>query len=372
MPYSTESQVLEAAGLTSARIQIITGLSSSDVTTMISNFIAWADQTIQDWVRLPMVVRRELHLGDGESDQWDLGPEDEDYSIEYDPTGDVQNVYAIYYRNRRKKLPYPKDDCDLGTENESSSWSSDNCTLSDVTSPVVCGTYALQGVFSAAGYMEYPSGQDLNRNIDIFNWIAFQFRTSDASQTYTIRLYDRSGNFNSYDFTVHQASVWYVIMVKIDDFSGSVNWNNEHLYYLQIRSGGGTPTVQVDNLNFNDGVMWAIPQGDIYHMHQLTPIYSSRSGTLPNGYDFYVTYSFDPFNTTVPANIAEASACLAGVKIYDYLLGRRVEVTGFIIQADEGAVKSDKFSMEITRSRLLKRAKELVGQYGYGFDSGTI
>jgi len=369
MPYCSENQVYDASGLTSAKVQTITGKTEAQVTTLVSSYITWAERAIKDWVRLPIVVRRELHLGDGEKFEFDLGPHDEDYSIDYDPLNDVDSVYAVYFEGKRKKLPYPKDDCDLGCENESSDWATSNVTLTDETTTIACGAYSLKGVFSATGYMRYPSTLDLNKNIDIYDWVGFRFRTNDATKTFTVKLYDRSGNANTYDFTVHQADVWYLIMIKVDDFNGSIIWEDEYLYYLDFYANGAC-TVYVDNLNFNDEVMWTIPQGTFVTMTKQRPIYSDHEGGPADGYEIHVTYSFDPFNTTVPSNIEEACACLAGVKLFDHLLGLRAQDVGFVLQADEGTVSLDRFTMEITRRRLLNRAKGLVALYGFGFDTG--
>jgi len=48
-------------------------------------------------------------------------------------------------------------------------------------------------------------------------------------------------------------------MVKVDDFTGSIIWEDEYLYYLDIYANGAC-TVYVDNLNFNDEVMWTVPR----------------------------------------------------------------------------------------------------------------
>ena len=369
MVYCTESQVFDICGLSSSKLQSVLGLSEAEVSTLVESHIAWAERHVKDLVRLPIVVRRELHLGDGEKYSFDLGPEDEDYSIDYDPVDDVTSVFAVYLDSKRVKLPFPKDDCDLGCENESSDWDGNNCTISDEETIVASGEYAIKGVFSSAGYMRYPSTTDLNKNIDIYKWVAFRFRTDDATKTFTVKLYDRSGNANTYDFTVHKADVWYVIMIQLDDFTGDVDWNEENLYYLDIYSNGAC-TVYICNLNFNDDFMWTIPQGDIVYMTKIIPTYSAKGGHLPDNYIFKVTYAFDPFNTTVPANIAEACACFAGARTFDTLMGRRVQSTGFVLQAPDGSVTMDKFTMSVVRKRLIERGNELVGLYGFGFDGG--
>lgn len=367
--YTTEAKVYDACGLSSAKLQTILGLTESEVSSLVSQAITWAEKKVNDWVKVPLIVRREMHLGDGEKYEFDLGPHDEEYSVDYDPLGDVTDVFAVYLGNRRVKLPYPKDDCDLGCENESGDWTGSNCTISDESSTVACGSYSIKGVFSAAGYMRYPSTLDLNKNIDIYDWVAFRFRTTDASKTFTVKLYDRSGNCNTYDFTVHKADVWYIVMIQLDDFDGSVDWNEENLYYLDIYSNGAC-TVYLDNLNFNDDFMWTIPQGKIVYMTKITPTYSTKGGQLPEDYPFYTTYGYNPFNTTVPSSIEEATSCLAGVKLFDVLLGRRAEITGFKLRAKDSVADTDKFILEHRRTTLLERAKECVAGYGYGFDTG--
>jgi hypothetical protein len=370
MVYCTESKVYNVSGLSSSKIQTVLGLTEAQVTTLITEHISWAESQIKEWLRSPIIVRGEEHFGDGEKYVFSLGPEDEVYSIHYDVANNVEKVFAIYLNNKRMKLPYPKDDCDLGCENESSSWSSSNCTLSNEATIVYNQSYSLKGIFSTAGYMRYPSGENLDKNINIHEWVAFKFRTNDSSRTFTIKLYDRSGNYNYYSFTVYKSNVEYTIMIKLDDFVKNVDWNSENLYYLDLYSDGEC-TVYLDNLNFNDGVMWNIPTGEIIVMVENKPTYTTKGGVLPDGYPVKVTYSFDPFKTTVPSYIEEACACLAGAKTFDLLLGRRVQTTGFVLQAKDGSAVTDKYTMSIIRKTLVDRAKDLVGLYGFGFDSGV-
>lgn len=375
MSYCDETDVHSAAGTTSAKIQTITGKTEAQVTTLITSFITWATQTIKDWIRIPIIQRRELHLGDGEADEWTLGPEDEDaiYSLSgsYNPENCVNKVYAMYAYTTRIKLPYPKDDCDLGCEGEASSWTGSNATISDETAIYAAGAKSIKAIFSAAGYIRYPSTEDLNKNIDIYDWVAFRFRTTDATKTFTFKLYDRSGNVETYNFTVHKANVWYKIMIKVDDMDGSIDWEHENVYYIDIYANGAC-TIYVDNLNFNDELFWTIPQGKLVHCHKLAPTYSSTEGELAEDYELYVTYDFDPFKVTTPANIEEACACLAAVKLFDHLLGFRVQDTGFVLDAEDETARMDRFTMEHRRTQLLERAKQLVGEYGYGWDSGTV
>ena len=138
------------------------------------------------------------------------------------------------------------------------------------------------------------------------------------------------------------------------------------MYYFDLYSDGAC-TVYLDNVNFNDGVMWTIPQGELVTMVKLPPVYSEFSGMLPEGYIIKVTYSFDPFISSVPSAIEEACACLAGAKTFDVLLGRRVQTTGFVLQAKDGTTITDKFTMSVVMNRLIERAKTLVGDsYGLG------
>ncbi len=369
MPYCTEQKVFDACGWKTEKVQSVTGKSGAEVTSLITDYIAWGEKTIKEWVRIPIVERMELHVGDGEKFEFDLGPEDEEFAADYNPLNDVNKVYAAYMYNKRVKLPYPKADCELGTENESNLWAVSNATANDEGNIVAAGSYAIEATFTAAGYIRYPTTEDLNKNINVFGWVAFRFRTNDATKTFQVKLYDRSGNTNTYGFTVYKADAWFIIMIKIDDFDGSISWDQENLYYLDIYASGAC-TIYVDNLNFNDGLFWTIPQGKLVYSCAQKPTYTYKSAPS-DGYEFYVTYDFDPFNTTIPKNIEEACACLAGVKLLDHLLGYRTQDSAFILDAEDGTIRADKLSLEITRSRILKRAKELVGQYGYGFDSGT-
>jgi len=372
MPYSTEDLVYYYSGLSDAVVQSVTG---TDPSTMITDFISKADQRIKKWIRIPILVHRELHVADGENRSFKLGSEDSDIELfDYNPEGGVEQVYAVYMNRTRLKLPYPKD-CDVQTENNSSDYGSSNCTISDVANTSAeknVGDYHIKGVFSAAGYMRYPSAQNIAKSIDRFDYVSFILETDDATITFTLRVYDKDGNYNYYEFTLPKADIRTLVSINIDDMTGSVDWNDVNLYYWELHANGAC-TVKLDGFNFNEGLAWGYPYGELYHTE--TETYTTRDGddaVLSSGYKLYVTYSYDPFKQSTPANIESASARLAGAFLWDY-------IAGFVLADDKLRVSGETLEqlpprdvMLVMKNRLINEAKQDVAEYGYGRVGGVI
>jgi hypothetical protein len=206
MVYCVEQDVIDAVGMTSAKIQSITGLSSSDLTALIVRYIAKATGIVQKWVGVPIPRRHELHIPDGEKYEFDLGPEDEEFGINFSVENCVEQVYAVYLNSERRKLPYPKG-CDLGCENNHADWAGTNCTITSVSTVPQHGSYFTQGVFSAADSMLYPSAKNMAKNIDIFSHVVFRFKSSVAGITFTFKLFDKDDNYKLKTFTIEKANV---------------------------------------------------------------------------------------------------------------------------------------------------------------------
>jgi hypothetical protein len=378
MSYSTESDVYDETGLTSAWTQQLTGKNAADVTTLINNFIADADDKINKRIGIPITVHRELHKGTGEDDEFDLCAEDEfGFFEEYDPANNTVEAFACYFDCKRKKRPYPKD-CDQ-TESIASACAVSNAAVTDETTIVACGSNSLRAVFSAAGWVRYPdisSQSVLNKNIDIFDFVSFRIRCSSAAVNLTLRLYDRDGNYCSVTFAVDRADNWFVMHFDIDsDFTYPVafDWDDTKLWYWELHADGAC-TVYFDNLNFNDEWFITAPQGKFCIAHRIDYLQSAGGSRAqgeeppPDGYEFYVTYSVNPFLSSVPQCIAEASAKLAGVKLIDHLIGVRERNTAFLVEGDTLITAPDRETMYHTRSRLISEAKQCIADYGYGFE----
>lgn len=363
--YCTETDVYEATGLNTTLVQNQSEKDASAVTTLINGYILDAETTVKNGTGVPITMRTENHLGDGEKSEFQLGPEDEEY-FGYDPEDGVVDVKAVYFGNSRKKLPYPKN-CDDFTEEETPDYAVSNCTVTGETTIKQHNDYSVKMVFSSAGYARYPSGLNLAKNIDIFGYTAFWFRSSDAGVTFTLRLYDKDGNYNSQTFAVDMADVWYIIWIKIDSMTGSVDWETTKCYYFDIYASGAC-TAYMDNFAFNDGWIYTAPSG-LLCIHE-----ASNAGEQPpsEGYPFKVTYRYDPFKASVPRNIKIATACIAGIALVDYLRGIRYADTAFRSRGDIGLPKPDKEALIGTRTKLKERAKEKLAEFGYAGSYGVV
>lgn len=371
MSYTSESEVENATGIYSALTQRVTKKSASEVTTLINGFITKATKEIRDRLRLPIVVAREYHKGDGEKNIFDLKCISEENWFEYDPENNLEAVKAVWFSEQRKHMPYPED-CEQGTENNSSDYGTSNVTVSDEETIVKAGSYSLKAIFSASGYIEYPSAKNLNKNIDIHKYNSFWLRTNNKDTVFTLRLYDKNNNYNSYEFTLDKADIWYDVHLKIDDFDNStVDWEDTKLYYWRLYANGAC-TIYLDNFNFNNGWMFTAPEGLF-----IVCIDSDNAGDEPpaTGYPFWVTYTYDPFKSSTPANIDEATACLAGIRLIDHLRGKKSAELLFDLKIDPDIVDvsaSSPGGMLGIRTKLEERAEKLLAGYGYQGSYGVI
>ena len=134
--------------------------------------------------------------------------------------------------------------------------------------------------------------------------MAFWFRSSSASVTFTFKLYDVDGNVNEQDFTVEKADVWYLIWIKVDSMTGSVDWESTRCYYFDIYANGAC-TVYFDNYSFNDGWMFTEPSG-LLNIH----VADNASEEPPNeGYIFKVAYIAIQINPGVVYSNKVISIC---------------------------------------------------------------
>lgn len=360
MAYSTEENVYEATGMNSPTIVSLSGKTTEQVTTLINGYIAQADDRIKRLMKIPITIRKEKHWFDRNFTE-ELGPDQDDFEVfDYDPANCVEAIYAIYNRSKKRiKLPYPKD-CDEKTESHTG-YSFSNCTVSTEASDVKCGDGAIKGIFSDAGYFGFPSSVDLKKNIYPWGNMGFWFKSSDASITFTIRLYDVDGNYDEQTFTVAKADIWYVIGLDMDDFTSTVDWGDKRCYEIRIYASGAC-TVYFDNWNLNDGVFWTYPEGLLCWSKDQSEGYPTET--------VYVTYAYDPYKNSTPDVVVQASAKLAGVYLLDYLIGIRIRTVGFEAESESLEFDADREVLVAHRTKLQREAEDLIASIGYGTHQG--
>lgn len=105
-------------------------------------------------------------------------------------------------------------------------------------------------------------------------------------------------------------------------------------------------------------------------VHTAVADYISFTGTQPlvDGDSVLITYTYDPYAITVPVNIEEATACLAGIKLLDMLRGTRQTDTDFDLQSESGVTDPTKDKLTVSRSQLKQRYLAALASEGYGFD----
>jgi hypothetical protein len=358
MGYCTEEQVYEATGLNSTLVQNLSGKSSAEVTTLITSYISQADKRIQRFLKSPITIRKESHNFD-EHLTIELGPYEDEHGFfnSYKPANCVEEVFVVYDPNGRIKLPYPKN-CDDLTE-DITSISGTNVTLTKETTIKKCGTASIKAVFSGAGNFKFPSTLNLDKNINPWDFIGFWLRTTNKTATFTIKLFDKDGNYKSHTFSCTLNDTWQIIGLEMDSFTdsgGDIGWDETMLQYIQIESDKAC-TIYFDNFCFNSGVFWTAPEGLI--------CWSDPDDISPS-VDVEVTYSYDPFKVTTPVDIQEASAKLAGVLLLDYCIGHRQRIEAFNQMAQDADRTPDKETLEVTRGRIKREAEEAINGFGYG------
>jgi len=363
MAYCTEDEVYEASGLTKAIVKSLSGKDDAEVTTLINKYIAKADTKVKRRLKVPITIRKELHLFDY-NNTVELGCHEDEFEVFSIVTANcVESIYALYRVNKaddidyRVKLPYPKD-CDKLTE-DIIDMSGTNVTLSKESTTVKCGTYSIKAVFSVSGSFYFPTNGNLEKNIEPWDFIGFWFRTNDKTVTFTIKLYDKDGNTVSEPFTLDFADTWTIVSFNVDEVLGAIDWGTVKLQKIEILADKAC-TCYFDNFNFNDGYFWTYPEGLICW---------SDPNSTPWNY-VRVTYSYDPYKVSTPSDLSEASSKLAGVLLLDYCIGLRVSKIGFKHMAIDLEEVPEKITMEVMRNRLKREAADALAGIGYGTHEG--
>ena len=376
MAYSTVQDVLKAAGL-GISVQRITKLHDPDmtdaqVTTMIEEWIDEADAEIKEELEVPMVVKDEIHIADGETSEFLLGPQDEEhYTVSKTVTDNLENIVHVYFgsyceKNRRLR-PFPTD-CDgeyTETTTHANNWNAtkSNCTVSKESTIIKCGGNSIKFVFSAAGYSRYTLTN--SKNIDQYEYVAFAVYVSDPTATLTLKLFDEDLAYTSQDFDFKRGGVWYIYWIRIDNMSGTNNWETNKLWQIELASDKAC-TVYLDMFNFNDGYCWAAPQGYLY-IHE-----AENAGEEPPtaGYLFYVTYEYDPYKSSTPELVRRASKYFAAADLVEHLIGLRQAHTGF--EAEGATGLPNKESLMFNQSRLRAKGEKALENIGFGWTFDPI
>ncbi len=231
-----------------------------------------------------------------------------------------------------------------------------------IIGPIKSGQRTIHATYTADQFIRYPAAQNLNKNIDIYDFVSFRLRSSSSTVTFTLRLYDKDGNFNSVTFSVDVSDIWYMFHYRLDQFTtGTIDWSDIKCYYWELYADG-VCVIDIDNFNFNDEWFVTAPQG------QLVISYIMSNNPIGSGYPLYITYGLNPFNVRAPWEIEQATAKLAGYKLISWLIGVRQRETAFLVEGDTMIRVPDKETLYHTLSRLKMDANNLLKDYGFGYE----
>ena len=365
MVYTTESDVLNTIGFDSATIQAVSGKDASGVTALIAGYISDAEKEIRDYIGYPIKISKELHYGDGNKNIFDLGPEDDPYAEEgdYDPEDCLIEIYNVWFGNAKMRKPYPED-CELGTEDVYDSWTGDTTITEDDTEQVH-GDNCVKIVFASANqYAQYPDNSGtvyLDKIIDSWSDLFFYAKTTDASATFTVRLYDKDGNYAYETFTLRQNNVGEYIWLDLDTFHDLLDWDDTRVQYLRIYSDKAC-SLYVDNLCFADSWAFTAPVG---YFHTSVAHNISSESPPSYGYPFFITYGYDPFLSSIPRNIRRAADYLVGVYLIDFLRGIKYQETDLEIfnESMEAATPFQRGGLLGVRTNLLNGYYRELGKW---------
>jgi len=364
--YSSSADVLEATGFSVDFLKSIGNLTDNQVESLISNYISRADERIRRMLGIPVTVRKEGHEFFN-NPVVQLGPEREDpfeFFGAYNPTNRVVEVYAIYYNNYRTKIPYPKD-WDQFTE-DTTGWGTENGTIAKDTSDFKCGTASLKATItgSQGGSIYYPSTKNLHKRIYPWFYAGFWFKTDNKDALFDFRIVRDTGSYYHNTFKVSNEDTWETVQLSIRRFQfvnvggegeqAPFNWILIYTEWFQIVADRPC-NFWIDNFSFNDGFFATYPSGEIcWNMPEWFP-----TGRIT------VTYSYDPFLDSVPPALEEASSKLAGVLLFDWVIGKRQMAIAFSQLSDSLAEVPDRETLENTRRRLETEAMAALESLGF-------
>ena len=377
MSYCTVDNVLDECGIDRDRVQKLapTKPDVASVNALIQGYIDDAQKEIREQMKISSMINKELHLCTGEDDVYLLGPEDQPESyIEYDVEDNLVTVSNVYIGgscpDNRRLRPYPTN-CELGTDSATPlvDWGDSTATIASSLTRKA-GSYSVMATFAnVAQYARYPDiGIDswIDKNIDPFSFMAFYLRSNVDDTTVTVRLHKGDGNYNEATYLVVKKNHWYLVMLDLDeDFTGSVDWNDDPLMYIDFLVDK-ISILLIDNMNFNDYWMFTAPKGEVALMRNMDEQPNEQN------YPFYVSYTFDPYLSNVPRNIKKACACLAAVDLVDFMRGVRTEDVEFDAQAESGVTTPSRDQFTILRESLLAKARAALAATGFGFDFTVV
>lgn len=360
MAYSVVEDVLDATGMTKDIIKKLSSRHSTDddVDTLIEGFIAKADRRINRLLGVPVTVRKEAHEF-RRNVVVELGPYEDEFEFfgAFEPEDCVEKVFAIYTAGGRIKLPYPKNCDDLSEDITNIDDSQIDVDVVKHTTDVKCGTASLKATFAAASFFTiFKEAGDVQFDKVIYPWdyIGFWFKSNNKDVTFTIKLWNKDGNYTYSNFSVRIADHWEIIALKLGNFTDGFNWYDTPIQYITIHADGACE-ILFDNFCFNDGMFWSYPSGSINWC---------KPSSTPLG-QFWVTYSYNEFKNNPPQEVVDASERLAGVKLLDFMIGLRQQITGFQQAMDTMDRTPDKETLATTRNRLRREAEDCLASIGY-------
>lgn len=361
MNYSTQEDVFRESGLDSEIVEKLSGRNKTEITKQILEYIEASDAKINNILGVPIPIVKEEHRFK-KNPTLMLGPYEDSlgFHSEWNPKGCVTSVSDININGTSLNLPFPND-CDEYTENVDYVTAGTNCSVSRDFSVKKAGDASIKAIFSDAGHLTFFDGEN-NLDYLIYNidFLSFWGRTTDKTATFTVKLYNINDEYISSTFTIGFNNTWKICSLELADFTGDFSLDDYPIQKIVIESDKAC-TLYIDNLNFNEGIFFTLPEGLICW---------SDVNEYPY-VNFEVSYRYNPYKIKVPKDLREASAKFAAVKLLDFCIGMRGKYMSFKVMSENIDRTPDRETMEVDRGRIIAEANRILMSIGVGTKTST-
>ena len=343
-------------------VRLYSYLEADDVTNAeLETLISDASAEIDEICGNPREVRHQIHDGDLKTTRFRIGGRT-------NPPKTVTEILRLVKRSKSASEGLETSEFDPTYPRDTDEWTGDytlwtasNSTLTDDTTYYKNDTSSIKVVIaSGTGRATYPTTQDINIDIDDWNYLFFNYRSSVTSAI-TVKVHEDASNYRTYTFTPAYANSWQWKFIDMDADSTMVETGDPDTINYIVFEYTGALTLYVDGLCLSDGYGVENPASDYgYIIFETAPV------------GFSISYFFDVF-TPVPIGIKMACANITASYAFNRLSGRRLKETSVQLQITTMDAFEDRFrGLAGQAYRHRQTAMDLLKKFGFDFQSYWI